>query len=341
MELLNTLYVTQPHAYLHLDHGTVRIEVDHQTVLKVPLLQLESIVCFGDVMWSPALVGECAKQGCSMVLLQSSGRFLARIEGPMSGNVWLRQAQHEAHAHAERGLELAKTLVAGKLRNCRYVLARGVREKDRRLDIRLASAVAVQDESLEQLLTAPDMDTVRGIEGQAAKVYFSVLDRLVTADRSSFRMRMRVRRPPTDPFNALLSFLYTLLTHDCSASLEAVGLDPQVGFLHTLRPGRPALALDLVEELRAVLADRLALSLVNLRRIGAGDFEQDESLGMRMSAAGRATVIRAYQERKHEEVTHRVLARKIPIGLIPLIQARLLARHMREELPHYIPFVWR
>lgn len=340
MELLNTLYVTQPHAYLHLDHGTVRVEVDHQAVLKVPLLQLESIVCFGDVMWSPALVGECARQGRSMVLLQSSGRFLARVEGPMSGNVWLRQAQHEAHAKDDRRLEIARTLVAGKLRNSRYVLARGVREKDRRLDIRLSAAVAVQDESLDRLKAAADLDTVRGIEGQAAKVYFSVLDRLVTVNRSAFRMLMRARRPPTDPLNALLSFLYTLLTHDCGAALETVGLDPQVGFLHTLRPGRPALALDLVEELRAVLADRLAISLVNLRRLGPADFEQDEGFGIRMSSAGRTTVIRAYQERKREEVRHRVLDRKIPIGLIPSVQARLLARHLRYELPHYIPFVW-
>ena len=341
MELLNTLFITQPHAYLHLDHGAVRVEVDHKTTLKVPLLELESIVCFGDVMWSPALVGECARQGRAMVLLQSSGRFLARIDGPLSGNVWLRQAQYRAIDDSRLTLTVAKALVAGKLRNCRTVLARGVRENGRRADADLSTAIASHDQSLNDLTAAVDLDTVRGLEGQAAKAYFSVVDHLVTADRQAFRMMLRVRRPPTDPLNALLSFLYTLLTHDCESALESVGLDPQAGFLHALRPGRPSLALDLMEELRPVLADRLALTLINLRQVRADDFEPEEGIGMRMTSSGRVTVIRAYQERKREEVRHRVLDRKVPLGLVPLLQSRLLARHLREELPHYLPFLWR
>ncbi|MGH7915781.1 MAG: type I-C CRISPR-associated endonuclease Cas1c, partial [Candidatus Binataceae bacterium] len=327
MELLNTLYITEPHAYLHLDHGTVRVEIDHATVLTVPLIQLEAIVCFGDVMWSPALVGECAREGRSMVLLQSSGRFRARIEGPVSGNVWLRQAQFEVVQDGARSLEVAKCIVAGKLRNCRCVLARALREKDQKQDARLAVAIAAHDEALREVAGAATLDVLRGVEGHAAKMYFAVLDRLVTSERAAFRMTMRVRRPPIDPLNTLLSFVYTLLTHECAAALETVGLDPQVGFLHTLRPGRPALALDLMEELRAVLADRLALSVINLRQIRPGDFEAEESgIGMRLSAAARTTVIRAYQERKRGEVHHRVLERRVPIGLIPQVQARLLAR---------------
>ena len=342
-QLLNTLYVTKPRAYLHLDHDTVRVEVDRVLQLQAPLVQLGSIVCFGDVMLSPALMHRCAQDGRSIVLLSANGRFQARLEGPTSGNVLLRRAQHLALSDPVRRLEIARAMVAGKIRNSRAVLLRAAREAKTIDDQHvLTQAARLHLEILERVATRDDLDMLRGDEGDAARVYFTVFSSLVRGDaRATFGIAERSRRPPRDPTNAVLSFLYTLLRVECAAALEGVGLDPQVGFLHALRPGRPALALDLMEELRPVLADRLALTLINRRELRESDFERYDGGAVYLNESGRRTLILAYQKRKEEEVEHRVLGGRTPIGLVPHLQARLLARHLRNDLPHYVPYVSR
>jgi CRISPR-associated protein Cas1 len=341
--LLNTLYVMTAGSYLHLDNETVRIDVGRETKLRVPLHHLCSIVCSGDILISPALIGRCAANGIGLTLLDRNGRFRARIEGPISGNVLLRQAQFEAARDGTRSLSLARNFVAGKLRNARSVLQRGAREAKSDEDrASLDSAVAKFDASLRASSAAGDIGVLRGIEGEAARTYFDTLDRIVRPDaRDVFAMKGRSRRPPRDRMNALLSFLYTLLTHDCRVALETVGLDPQIGFLHVLRPGRPALALDLVEEFRAVLADRVALTLVNRGQLKADDFRVTEGGGVLMSDDARRTVSLAWQEKKSETLTHPLLDANVPIGLLPQIQARLLARTLRGETEGYLPFVAR
>lgn len=339
-QLLNTLYVTTPGSYLHLDHDTVRVEVEHETRLRVPLLHLSGIICFGHVSLSPALMSRCATEGRSVVLLDRHGRFQARIEGPLSGNVLVRRAQHEALSDASRVRAIARGCVAGKLQNCRFVLQRAAREATEASDAEaLASAVSELGRALLEVKEGKSLDELRGREGEAAWRYFQVFDRMIRQARADFRMATRTRRPPRDRTNALLSFLYTLLTADCRGALEAVGLDPQVGFLHALRPGRPALALDVMEELRPIVADRLALTMINRRQLQAHDFEERAGGSVLLSDEGRRAVIVAYQEKKREEVSHRVLGQKVPIGLLAHAQARLLARHLRGELPEYPPYV--
>lgn len=342
-QLLNTLYVTKPRAYLHLDHDTVRVEVERVLQLQAPLLQLGSIVCFGDVMLSPALMHRCASDGRSIVLLSGNGRFQARLEGPMSGNVLLRRAQHLVLSDPARRLEIARSMVAGKLRNSRSVLLRAARDA-KAIDDQdvLTRAARLHLEILERIATRDDIDMLRGDEGDAARVYFSAFSTMIREDvRGTFGIAERSRRPPRDPMNAVLSFLYTLLRAECSAALEGVGLDPQIGYLHALRPGRPALALDLMEELRSVFADRLALTLVNRKELSGDDFERFDGGAVYLNETGRRTVILAYQQRKEVEIDHRVLGGKTPVGLVPHLQARLLARHLRNDLPHYVPYLSR
>ena len=342
-QLLNTLYITKPRAYLHLDHDTVKVEIDRELALQAPLLQLGAIVCFGDVMLSPALMHRCAEDGRSIVLLSSHGRFRARLEGPTSGNVLLRRAQHLALSDPARRLEIARSIVAGKIRNSRSVLLRAARDA-KTIDDRdlLAEAARLHADILGRVAARAELDTLRGDEGDAARIYFAAFSSMVRSDaRGVFGIAERSRRPPRDPMNAVLSFLYTLLRAECTAALEGVGLDPQIGYLHALRPGRPALALDLMEELRSVTADRLALTLVNRRELQEGDFERFDGGSVHLNETGRRTVILAWQERKADEVDHRVLGGKTPVGLVPHLQARLLARHLRNDLDHYIPYVSR
>ncbi|MBA2290630.1 MAG: type I-C CRISPR-associated endonuclease Cas1 [Chloroflexia bacterium] len=342
-QLLNTLYVTRPRAYLHLDHDTVRVEVERVLQLQAPLLQLGSIVCFGDVMLSPALMHRCAEDGRSIVLLGRNGRFKARIEGPMSGNVLLRRAQHLALSDPNRRLEIARSMVAGKLRNSRSLLLRAARDA-KSIDDQdvLAQAARLHLDILNRVAARDDLDMLRGDEGDAARVYFSAFTTMIRGDaRGTFGIAERSRRPPRDPMNAVLSFLYTLLRAECTAALEGVGLDPQIGYLHALRPGRPALALDLMEEMRSVFADRLALTLVNRKELGEGDFEYFDGGAVYLNETGRRTVILSWQGRKEDEIEHRVLGGKTPLGLTPHLQARLLARHLRNDLPHYVPYVSR
>jgi len=341
--LLNTLYVTTGGSYLHLDNDTVRIEIERETRLRVPLHHLAGIVCFGDVLISPALIGRAAEQGIGITLLDRNGRFRARIEGPVSGNILLRQAQHEAARDSTRTLAVARNIVAGKLKNSRAVLQRGAREARSEQDrTPLESAVQKFDASLRAAAVSEDLDQLRGIEGEAARTYFTVINHVLKPDcRGDFALSGRSRRPPRDRFNALLSFLYTLLTHDCRSALETVGLDPQLGYLHALRPGRPALALDLVEEFRAILADRLALTLINRGQIKASSFRITEGGGVLMDDDTRRTVSIAWQEKKQETLTYPLLEAEVPMGLLPQIQARLLARTLRGDTEAYLPFLAR
>ncbi|MBI5898618.1 MAG: type I-C CRISPR-associated endonuclease Cas1 [Rhodocyclales bacterium] len=344
MQLLNTLYVTTPESYLHLDNDTLRIEIERETRLRVPLHHLSSVVCFGHVMVSPILMHRLADEGKSLVLLDGHGRFKARLEGPVSGNVLLRQAQHRRllnnPASADSCLAVAKSCIAGKLKNCRQVLLRGARETGRDED-NAALAVTADEfvRALARLEHAPDLDAVRGIEGDAAKRYFAVLSLIVRSEaRESFTMSGRSRRPPLDRMNALLSFLYAMLMNDVRSAVESVGLDPQIGFLHAVRPGRAALALDLMEEFRPLLADRLALTLINRRQIEAGNFVERPGGACVLKDDARKAVVTAYQERKQETLTHPLLETPIPLGLAPFVQARLLARTVRGDAEIYLPF---
>ena len=281
-----------------------------------------------------------ADEGIALVLLDSNGRFKARLEGAVSGNVLLRQAQFARGADAAFTLDMARSFVAGKIKNTRQVLQRGAREAKSEAEAavltRRADDLAA---SLRALPGAATLDAVRGVEGEAARQYFSGLPLLVRADlREHFTMDGRTRRPPRDRFNALLSFLYAMWMNDCRSALEAAGLDPQVGFLHALRPGRAALALDLMEEFRP-WADRLALTLINRGQVQADDFDLREGGGVALQGDARKAVVVAYQERKKDEITHPLLAQSLPLGLVPLVQARLLARALRDDTMPYLPFV--
>ncbi|WP_298624376.1 type I-C CRISPR-associated endonuclease Cas1c [uncultured Zoogloea sp.] len=342
MQLLNTLYVTTADSYLHLDNDTLRVEVNHETRLRVPLHHVGSVVCFGNVMLSTPLMHRLADSGIGLVLLDGNGRFKARLEGPVSGNVLLRQAQHERSRDADFAVGIARNCIAGKVRNTRQVLLRGAREaKDTDEATRLGRAADDLAATLRALPSAMDMDTLRGLEGEAARQYFGGLNLIVRPEaRAAFQMDGRSRRPPRDRLNALLSFLYSMLMNDCRSAIEAAGLDPQVGFLHALRPGRAALALDLMEEFRAV-ADRLALTLINRGQLGANDFIEREGGAVLLEGDARKAVVVAWQERKQEELTHPLLEQPVPLGVIPLVQARLMARSLRGETPEYLPFLIR
>lgn len=339
----NTLYVMTPGAYAHLENATIRIDVEREKRLQVPLHHLSAMVCFGNVMVSPALIHRFADEGKSMVFLDDHGRFKARLEGPVSGNVLLRQAQHHAASDPSIALQLARAFVGGKLKNSRAVLQRGARETDCEDDVAvLTRATENLAASLRAASVASDLDTLRGVEGEAARGYFEAINLVVKPlYRTAFRLDGRTRRPPRDRFNALLSFLYAMLMNDCRGALEAVGLDPQIGFLHSIRPGRAALALDLQEEFRAVMCDRFALTLINRGQVSEKDFETREGGAVLLGDAGRRAVVSAWQERKREEVTHPVLEQKFPVGLLPLVQARILARVLRGDVAGYVPYVPR
>lgn len=342
MQLLNTLYVTLPESYVHLDNNTVRLEVEHETRLRVPLHHLGAVVCFGQVSVSLPLMHRLAEDGVALVLLDANGRFKARLEGAVSGNVLLRQAQYRLAGDSSFAIGVARNCIAGKVRNCRQVLLRGARESKAEDDAAvLARGANDLAASLRALPAAGDLDTLRGIEGEAARQYFAALNYLIRPTaREDFRMDGRTRRPPRDRVNALLSFLYSLLMNDCRSAIEAAGLDPQIGFLHAVRPGRAALALDLMEEFRS-FADRLALSLINRGQIGADGFVEREGGAVLLGGDARKAVLVAYQERKQEALTHPLLAETVPFGLLPHVQARLLARTLRGDTDQYLPYLVR
>jgi CRISPR-associated protein Cas1 len=340
-QLLNTLYVTTQNAYLARENETVVVRVEHETRLRVPIHTLGGIVCFGLVSCSPPLMELCGERNVAISFLSERGRFYARVQGPVSGNVLLRREQYRRADDLEASAEIARAVVAAKVANCRTVLLRGVRDHPDANSAALGAAADTLARILNALREPMPLDAVRGREGEAARLYFSVWDHLITAQKEDFFFHDRNRRPPLDNVNALLSFLYTLLTHDMAAALEAVGLDPAVGFLHRDRPGRPGLALDMIEELRPGLADRLVLSLVNRQQVKGKGFVKSESGGVVMDDATRKEVLVAYQNRKQEEIQHPFLGEKIAIGLLPHAQALLMARHLRGDLDGYPPFFWK
>jgi CRISPR-associated protein Cas1 len=342
MQLLNTLYVTLPDAFLRLDNDTLRVEVERESRLQVPLHHLTSVVCLGNVGFTTPLAHRLAEDGIALVLLDANGRFKARLEGPVAGNILLRQAQHAKAADAAFALDTARACVAGKIKNARQVLLRGARESKQSDEAaQLARGADDLAAALRGLPQAATLDEVRGVEGDAARRYFERMTLLVRPDaREAFRMDGRTRRPPRDRFNALLSFLYSMWMNDCRSACEAAGLDPQLGFLHAVRPGRAALALDLMEEFRAQ-ADRLALTLINRGQLAARDFAEREGGAVLLEGDARKAVVVAYQERKKEELSHPLLAQPLPLGVVPLVQARLLARAIRGETYGYLPFVTR
>jgi CRISP-associated protein Cas1 len=340
-QLLNTLYITQPETYLHIQDGAIRVDVARQKMAQIPIHHLGAVVCLGPtVLVSAPLVYELAERGISLVYCDGNGRFKGRMEGAVTGNVLLRQAQFRWCEDIARCLELSRAFVAGKIRNSRHVLLRGSRDATNpEWQLRLKGTAEELSRRLKNLPEANSLDVIRGIEGEVARRYFEVFSDLIRPDiQPDFQMNGRNRRPPRDRMNALLSFLYSLLTNDCRSALECVGLDPQMGFLHVPRPGRASLALDLMEEFRPFLADRVALSLINRLQIKAGDFIEQPGGAILLKDDARKTLLTVYQERKKELITHPLLAEKIPFGLAVQIQARILARHIRSDVPHYIPF---
>jgi CRISPR-associated protein Cas1 len=352
--LLNVLYVTSSGSYLSKEGECVEVRREDGGRTSVPLLALEGLVAFGAVGASPHLLGHCAERGVAVSFLGENGRFMARVEGPVGGNVLLRRAQYRATDDPARSAEVVRAMLAGKIANQRTVLRRHRRDHgdaggdaggdgggDRDGDGPLGRAEAALDAALRRLAGTPSVDGLRGVEGEAAAAYFGAFGAMVRRDEPEWRVDGRSRRPPLDRVNCLLSFVYTLLTHDVRGALETVGLDPQAGFLHRDRPGRPSLALDLVEEFRAPFADRLVLTLVNRRELDARDFEIGETGAVTLAPDARKAVLVAYQKRKKEELTHPFLEERLPWGLVWHAQALLLARHLRGDLDAYPPFLWR
>lgn len=339
--LLNVLYVTTPETYLSLEGEAVVLKKEDGGVTKLPLHNLENIVCFNYLGVSPTLMAACCERNIGLCFLSPYGRFQARVSGKIRGNVLLRKKQYQVSECQPESVPIAKSFLLGKISNCRTNLERAIRDHAMLIDVQAATSVSsALREQMKQIQESSSIADLMGFEGSAAKLYFSVFDQLILQQKDEFHFEGRNRRPPLDNMNSLLSFLYTLLVNDVSSALETVGLDPYVGFLHQDRPGRPSLALDLMEELRPVFADRLALSLVNRRQILGKGFTEKESGGILMDDDTRKAVLVAWQERKKEEIMHPFLKEKISFGLIPYVQALLLARFLRGDLDAYPPFFW-
>ncbi|MEQ6885428.1 type I-C CRISPR-associated endonuclease Cas1c [Salicola sp. Rm-C-2C1-2] len=333
--LLNTLYITRQETYLHKERETIVIKQGDEKLGQFPALSLGGIICFGRVSVSPFLMGYCADQGIGLSFYTDYGRFLARVQGPESGNVLLRREQYRWADSQEQAASVARLSVAAKVANSRSVLQREIRNHGETPALR--EAVDKLATSLRRVRNAYSVEAVRGMEGDAANTYFGVFNDLLKG--SGFAFGGRVRRPPTDPVNALLSFIYSLITQECTSALQGVGLDPYVGFLHKDRPGRPSLALDMLEEFRAAWADRFVLTLVNRQQVQLKDFETDASGAVRLKEEPRKKVLSAYQERKQTELQHPYLEEQVPIGLLPHCQALLLARHLRGDMAFYTPYM--
>ncbi|MDP2182609.1 MAG: type I-C CRISPR-associated endonuclease Cas1c [Actinomycetota bacterium] len=339
---LNTLFVQRDSARVRLDHDTLRVEVDDEKLIQVPLQHLESVVLFGNCTITSRAMQRCVAEGRQVVFLDYAGRFMCRVVGPTSGNVLLRLAQYRAHEETATRMTVARKIVVGKIRNSRRTLLRGAR--DARMDAakkRLIEAAGNLARALESLSSAASLDAIRGCEGDAAREYFGAFADLLTVERDEFAFALRSRRPPRDRVNASLSFVYALLVSDVVAALEGVGLDPQVGMLHGLRPGRASLALDLAEELRSCLADRLVLTLINRRQLRPDHFDARDEVGgsVLLNEEGRRLVLHAYQTRKRELVTHALLKKRVPFGYVTHLQARLLARWLRGDISEYPPYI--
>lgn len=339
-KLLNTLYITSPDSYLSRDGENVVVIVENNEKFRIPVHNIESIVTFGYCGASPALLGLCAERNVSLQFLSEGGHFLARISGPVRGNVLLRKKQYQLAEDQNISIELCRLFVAAKIANSRNILQRALREQNQDKKVpELAEAIDILEKRQRNVMKAEDPDTIRGIEGEAASTYFGVFNHLILAQKNEFIMNGRTRRPPRDKVNALLSFMYALLAHEVQSALETVGLDPYVGFLHSIRPGRPGLALDLMEELRAYLADRMVLTLINRKQIKPEGFVSRAETGIIMDEGTKREVITTWQKRKQEEIHHPFLQETIPVGLIPYAQALLFARYIRGDIDKYPVFL--
>lgn len=340
-KLLNTLYVTDPEARLVKADDALSVLVDERRVLHVPFHLLDGIVLFGYRGLSASLLGACAERGIAVSLLDANGRFLARLEGPVSGNVLLRRGQYRMSDDEETALEVAKRFVEAKIVNERRVLERYRRDYPEEVDQAFKGEIEALQHQIDAISLATTADQLRGIEGDAAHGYFSVFDQMIRVDDPSLRFGGRSRRPPRDAINALLSFFYSMLSRDIASACETVGLDPQIGFFHRDRPGRASMALDLIEELRAPYVDRFVLSLVNRKQVRSGDFVKEEDGGVVLGDDARKIVLGLWQKRKQEVITHPFLKEKMPMGLLPFMQVQLFARYLRGDLDGYPAFLWR
>lgn len=341
-KLLNTLYITNPDYYLSLEGETVTVLSEKKRIGKIPLHNLESIITCGYMGASPALMGKCAQDGISIIFLSRNGKFLARIVGEQYGNVILRKTQYRVSECEEESLELAKCFIISKLYNSRWILERAIRDHKLRVDTEaLKSASLTLKNSLNSSYECKSMDLLRGIEGEAASIYFGVFNELILQQEEDFSFEFRSRRPPLDKVNALLSFAYVLLTSMCTSALESVGLDPYVGFMHTIRPGRKSLALDLVEELRSVFADRFVITLINKKLILSKYFIEQEDGAVLLNDEGKKIFFKYWQQKKLEVIEHPYLKEKVEWGMVPYVQALLLSRYLRGDLDSYPAFFWK
>lgn len=336
-KLLNTLYITRQESYLHKERETIVVKNGDEKLGQFPALTIGNILCFGQVSVSPFLMGYCAEQGIGLSFYTEYGRFLARVQGKQTGNVLLRRVQYRWADNPEKSVSVARLMVAAKIANCRSVLLRELRNHGENAVLLMASERLAT--SLRRVKHASSVEEAMGIEGDAASTYFSVFNELLRG--SGFALGGRVRRPPTDPVNALLSFVYSLVTQECVSALQGVGLDPFVGFLHKDRPGRVSLALDLLEEFRAPWADRFVLTLINRRQVQSNDFVVEASGAVRLTDNARKSLLTAYQERKQVEIKHPYLDEQVPVGLLPHCQALLLARHIRGDTELYTPYLMK
>lgn len=334
-KLLNTLYITRQESYLHKDRETIVIKLGSEKIAQFPILAIGNILCFGQVSVSPPLMGHCGEKGVGLSFYTEYGKFLARVQGKQSGNVLLRRMQYRWADDAIKSVQVSRVIIAAKIANSRSVLMRHIRNNGENSDIK--RAIDSLANTLRRCRVCEDLDSLRGIEGEAASIYFSVFQHLLLV--KEFTFVKRERRPSRDPVNALLSLVYTLFTHECASALQGVGLDPYVGFLHRDRPGRVSLALDMVEEFRAALADRFVLTLINRGEIKASDFITTASGAVQLREEPRKNLLAAFQAKKQEEIAHPYFQEKVPVGLLPHCQAMLLARHMRGDTEFYPPFV--
>ena len=341
-KLLNTLYVTSENSYLALDGENVVVFDEKTEIGRLPLHNLEGIVSFGYRGTSPALMGACAERNISLCYLTPQGKFLARVSGRVKGNVILRQQQYASSRDEQVSLDIARNCILGKVYNARWVLERAVRDHELQIDAeKVKAASGFLKQSLEFIQVSQSKDQLRGYEGEAASIYFGVFDQLILQQKRDFAFHGRNKRPPLDPVNALLSFVYTLLTHTITSALETVGLDPYVGYLHTDRPERASLSLDLIEELRAVLADRFVLSLINKKMVSKKNFSKKENGAVLMDDEARRRVLTEWQNKKKEDITHPFLKEQVEWGMVPYVQAMLLARYLRGDLDGYPVFLWK
>lgn len=338
----NTLYITTQGAYLSKEGTNVIVRVNNEIRLALPIHTVGSLVCFGNVLCTPFLLGMCGKQGVTVSFLTEQGRFLARVEGEQSGNVFLRRAQHSATTSEDCSVQVAGAIVGAKIANSRVALQRAIRDHRERIDTHWVNWSVRRLRRLVALcMRQNDLVAVRSLEADAARAYFRAFNKLIVVDDPDFAFKGRTRRPPLDRVNAVMSFVYALLVQDIKSACESVGLDPQMGFLHADRPGRLSLALDLMEEFRPVLADRLTLSLINRKQIKAKGFTVQESGAVVMDDETRKIVLVEYQKRKQNEITHPYLNEKMTLGILPFVQARLLARFLRGDIAEYPPFFWK